>query len=128
MLLRLRGLILLSGLGMFACGQQALNSNSDDEELSKQGESLPEDEDPKFIAAFTVIKNQCIDCHSGYHNGWSSFSSSEKWISSGEITKGNSLESSLIKRLKNYDGNMPLGGAQLSEEDLNILLDWIDNL
>lgn len=120
---------LLAGTLLVACGQQAINSNSDDKESTNRpvigsGSSL----DPAFSKALTVIQDNCTSCHTGRHSSWASLSTSDAWVSKGLIVAGDSAGSRIISRLKNRGSNMPLEASALSDADVQILTDWIDNL
>lgn len=104
---------------------QTQNSNSFDDIL---GGSSIDPSNTNLALAFTVIEERCIDCHSGYHNSWSSYDTDQKWIDSGNVSPGVIGDSPLITRLKNRGGNMPLGGANLTEDEYNALVTWIEAL
>ncbi len=104
---------------------QNQNSNTFDDIL---GNSSIDPSNTNLVQAYAVIESQCIDCHSGYHNSWSSLDTDQKWIDSGNVSAGIIGDSPLITRLKNRGGNMPLGGANLTEEEYSTLVTWIESL
>jgi hypothetical protein len=44
------------------------------------------------------------------------------------IEVGETYSSTLLVRLKNIGGNMPKDNPQISEEDFDKIVDWIDNI
>lgn len=106
-----------------SCGQST-NSNSYDEFL----DFAIDPSNVKLAKAFNVVNSKCLNCHTGYHNRWKSFNTDAKWIESGVISAGNANASILMNKLKNDGGNMPIGGANLTEDEYEILKDWINNL
>lgn len=117
-------LLLLILLSLSGCGQ-SYNSNSKDFLLSGNG---IDPSNTSLVAAFSVIDNKCISCHSGYHNSWSSYKTDQQWIDSGNVLAGSALSSPLVIRLKNRGGDMPLLNSNLSESEYNSLVNWIDAL
>jgi hypothetical protein len=104
-------LIFLSGCG------QSYNSNTFDESVISNSNQ-----------AYTVIKNQCTNCHSGYHSGWASYSTDQDWVNAGLVVSGNASSSLFMNRIKNEGGNMPLNGPALTDTDYQTLKDWINNM
>lgn len=118
------------GIVVFACGQD-YNSNSGDHVY--QESTLPDVDngDPAakaFAEAFSVLKAQCIDCHTSYHASWSKYTTEAAWKNSGYVTPGNSAGSTVIAILINNGGNMPKDGKALSAADLEKLTSWIDGM
>lgn len=111
---------------LVSCGQ-SFNSNSKDFLLGSQI-YCSDTSQIKLCSANEVIAKNCINCHSGYHNSWSSYLTNQDWINSALIATGNSDSSSLIIKLKNAGGNMPEGAAPLSDADYQVLRSWIDSL
>ena len=74
------------------------------------------------------MQESCMSCHSGFHNNWNSFKSDEEWISSGLIAPGDPYSSTLVIRLKNIGGNMPKDNPQISEDEFDKIVDWINEL
>jgi len=110
---------------------QSYNSNSFDEELYGPESKTTTHEDPEITRtskAITIIQKNCISCHSGRHNKWTNFSTDSQWIQAKVIIPGNSANSRLIRKLKNRGGNMPFGNPAISEEEVDVLVDWIDQL
>lgn len=85
--------------------------------------------DAKALAAYDLLRAKCATCHNqGSTTGAKSFSdilSVEELLSKGLIKAGDSKTSTLIERVE--DGSMPLGQAELSEEEKKILKDWIES-
>ena len=120
----MKKILILISLSLVSCGQ-SINSNTSDFLLSGSG---IDPSNTKLLNAYTVINDKCISCHTGYHNSWSSLNTDQLWIDSGSVTAGTSLSSSLIIRLKNRGGDMPLLSPMLSETEYAYLIDWIDSL
>jgi hypothetical protein len=107
-----------------SCGQ-SWNSNSKDYLLSGNG---IDPSNSNLVEAFSVINDKCINCHSGYHNSWSTLNTDQLWIASGNIVAKEPLSSPLITRLKNRGGDMPLLSSMLTETEYDTLVKWIENL
>lgn len=125
--MKMKYLILISFL-FLGCGQD-FNSNSFDKE--RYGDTGIDTSTPagqRFSKAYTVLENNCISCHTGYHNIYSGYTTSEAWIDAGLVVAGDFSGSFLIQKLQNYGGNMPQGSSQLSETEITNLNDWITNL
>lgn len=133
-------LILLSFV-ICSCGQKknshTLEEGHLDDLLSASGGGAPDDkffEDPNnFVStdeqkAMTFIKNNCTNCHTGYHNDWIPHKNSNDFVGAGLIKVGDAAGSIFIQKLKNAGGNMPLGGAQASAADYAQLQKWINEL
>ena len=104
-----------------ACLQTQNSSSQDGEQFEEQPTG-----NPAFLAARTVIANNCADCH-GYHN-----QSQEQLISTNFVIPGDPEASMIFYRIKNSSGsqgpkNMPQTG-ELSEAELQIIFDWIDGI
>ncbi|TNE95422.1 MAG: hypothetical protein EP326_15170 [Deltaproteobacteria bacterium] len=107
-----------------SCGQD-YNSNSFDRQ--RYGNTGIDNTTP-FGKAFNVIQTNCINCHTGYHNIYSNYTTSQAWVNSGLVKANDFAGSPLIIKLINYGGNMPQGGSQLGQTEINYLNDWITNL
>lgn len=109
-----------------SCGQ-TFNSNSGDSGLIALG-SCTEAGTPagdRYCAAEAVIRSKCINCHSGSHDEWSSFTNDADWINSGRVVAGSTASSGLISSLRNQGGNMPEDNPQIPDADYQVLLDWV---
>jgi len=107
-----------------SCGQD-FNSNSFDKQ--RYGNTGIDNTTP-FGKAFNVIQTNCIDCHTGHHNIYSGYTTSQAWVNSGLVKAGDFAGSPLIIKLINYGGNMPQGGSQLNQTEITYLQDWINAL
>lgn len=118
--------IIIVLIAMSACGQN-YNSHSSDEFLSSGtfGIDVSTAQGQRLFAAFTVLNNQCISCHSGRHDSYLSLNTDALWIASGLVIKGDSASSTLIQYLKNNGGTMPKSAPQISSDELQALEDWI---
>lgn len=106
---------------------QTINSNSFDTSFG----STVRCADSSYTAlcdANEIIYDQCINCHDGSHDDWSEYITDAAWIASGSVVKGSPDSSSLITKLKNLSGNMPVDAPQISEEDYQVLRTWITNM
>jgi hypothetical protein len=122
-MIRLFILLLLSG-----CIQDYNSSSGDRERFGKRPTPTrsgnPEDE--RFGRAFTIISNNCLSCHFGFHNRWASNTTDNAWKISGLVIPGDPFSSRLITKLQNIGGNMPFQSPPLSEDDFNTLVEWIN--
>ena len=118
------GILLLT-----SCGQ-VFNSNSND--LNIYASDCASSGSPEYAAPCLIIKDQCISCHSGYHDKWASWKTSADWVSNGIVVAGDPNGSQLIYRMKNFQGgadsNMPEGLPQIPDDEYNTLVDWIEAL
>ena len=115
---------MLALLILSSCGQD-FNSNSFDRNVFSQ---TVETTSP-FGKAFAVLNSQCINCHEGnYHGEWSTYDTSDQWPAAGLVTRGDFDNSIIIRRLKNYGGDMPKGGSLLTEDEIASLRTWIEAL
>lgn len=113
---------------VISCGQN-YNSNTFDKDIYQEvtiDVTSPEGE--RFYQAFNVIKDKCISCHTGYHNSYANYTTDAEWTASGLIVAGDYEGSFLRNKLKNYGGNMPASGSELSDSEIAYLEDWIVNL
>lgn len=112
---------------LVSCGQ-GFNSNSFDEQKYRSTLDTSTPAGQRFADAYAVIQNNCINCHSGRHDNYSFYKTSDDWINNGLINAGDFENSFIIRRLKNFGGDMPQGGSNLSDDEIESLQDWIDNL
>ncbi|MDP7319283.1 MAG: Calx-beta domain-containing protein [Bacteriovoracaceae bacterium] len=87
-------------------------------------------EDMRFLNAYNVIQNKCISCHtSSIHDVFKDLNTSKRWVLNNFYIKPKDAKNSLlVKRLKNYGSDMPVGSAALSSAELKYIEEWIDNL
>lgn len=109
-----------------SCGQD-YNSNSGDagqySTVSTIDTSTPEG--VRLAASYSVLQAKCFQCHSG----WSGYTTSQQWVDAGLVVRGSFLSSELIRRLKNYGGDMPPDPqSPLSTDEIAPLQTWIENL
>lgn len=108
---------------------QSTNSNSFDRTYSENiGINRSTAAGERLYQAYTALKNNCMSCHSGYHNAWSSYNTDQAWVDSGLIESNDAYGSTLVIRLKNIGGNMPKDNPQMSEEDFDKVIEWIDSI
>lgn len=118
-------LILLFTTG---CGQ-SFNSNTGDEAFSAvNGIDTSTPAGQRLDAAYTVLKNDCMSCHTGYHNSWNAYKTDLAWQNAGLVSPGSTAASTVYSRLKNIGGDMPLLNPQISETERQTLETWITNL
>ncbi len=119
--------ILLASLS--SCGQ-TFNSNSNDANLtaftacSEAGTAAGD----RYCAAETIIRTRCTNCHSGYHDQWSSYTNDAAWKASGRVVAGSVAGSTVITRLKNQGGNMPADAPQISDTEYQTLVEWVQQM
>lgn len=113
---------------LIGCGQD-FNSNSGDESFSAvNGIDTSTPAGQRLDAAYTVLKNECMSCHTGYHNSWNSYKTDTAWINAGLVSAGSPAASTVYNRLKNVGGDMPLLNPQISEVERQALDAWITQL
>lgn len=111
-----------------SCGQD-FNSNTGDEAFSAvNGIDTSTPAGQRLDAAYTVLKNECMSCHTGYHNSWNSYKTDTAWVNAGLVHAGSPTASSVYNRLKNVGGDMPLLNPQISEVERQVLDTWISQL
>ena len=120
-------LILLTLLS--SCFQQS-NSNTSDQRL-ENGTTVTGNE--KFQAAFNVLNNECVACHTGYHDDWLNLKTEEDWASLGDVKPGDSNNSHMVERIhgcgtKDLDDQMPKSADRLNSTECGAITDWIDSL
>lgn len=119
--------VILAILFLTSCGQD-YNSNAFDKLKYSGSLSVGSPEEERLVAAYSVIEKNCISCHNGYHNNYSSYKSSDNWVETGLVVPGDFENSFLVKKLKNYGGTMPQGGASLGSSEIEAIQSWIENL
>lgn len=108
---------------------QETNSNSFDDRYSlSNGIDTSTPNGQRLSDAYDILKESCMNCHTGYHNSWTNLNTDSKWINTGVVEQNDAYSSTLLIRLKNIGGNMPKDNPQISEEDFDIIVDWIDNI
>ena len=113
-------LILIFLFIFVSCGQK-FNSNTFDEINAVEGGT-------SFINAYTLLNDKCMSCHTGYHNLYSTYTNQQNWIDAGLVIAGNFGGSKIIDELQNYNGSMPKERARLTDDELQTLRDWIENI
>ncbi len=112
---------------LFGCGQ-TFNSHSVDNFIGTGNIDISTPEGMRLFQATSVIKNRCINCHTGYHNSWLQYNRDIDWIGSGLVIKGDFRGSLLISRLQNEGSDMPLFAPQIPESEYQLLKEWIENI
>ena len=117
---------LISALSFFVCFVLAscaqYNSNSSDELL--YGPVSLDSTDPNFAAAYSVLKNRCINCHT--HSSWAAYTSSQAWATQSRVVvKGDANGSPLIQQIQ--IGAMPQDGS-ISASETQTLVNWINQM
>lgn len=111
-----------------SCGQ-SFNSNTGDEAFTAiNGIDTSTPAGVRLNAAYTVLKNECMSCHTGYHNSWNAYKTDAAWQSAGLVVAGSTAASSVYGRLKNVGGDMPLLNPQISDSERQTLETWITSL
>lgn len=114
---------------LLASCNQSTNSNSFDRKYSENiGIDRSTAGGERLYQAYIALKKNCMSCHSGYHSSWTTFNTDQAWIESGLIESNDAYGSTLVIRLKNMGGNMPKNNPQMSEEDFEKIIEWIDGL
>ena len=114
------GFILLTIVGC-----QDLNSNSGDE--AKYG-ALNLTGTAEFNTAFRILRARCMTCHQ--HQNWGNYTNEQQWEDNGLVVQGDPDNSSVINRIKNYNGgnsDMPTDDGPLPDDEYQSLVDWVTN-
>jgi len=101
-------------LFLTSCGQ-TFNSSSSDARYGVVTQS----------AAITILNNNCVNCHDGYHNAWGVYKTFDDYDNAGLVNSGDPDNSQIIIRLKNFGGDMPKNAGALSDADYLVLQNWI---
>jgi hypothetical protein len=123
-MLKLNSLILL----IFLTGcMQTFNSNTGDEGLIG---NCVDTSLTNLRAAYSVLRADCMSCHTGYHDSWATNCTDQAWIDTGQVVSGDATGSNLLIRMKNYSppGDMPLSSPQVSSDDYALLETWINGM
>ena len=124
-------LIIITILLASSCGQD-YNSNSFDDLLYAGSSCSGDAAEVRFCEAFTIIKDKCVSCHSGWHDSYATFDTSQKWIDAGLIVSNDATNSQLMTRIKGYgtgaSATMPLNSSELTQSEKDTLEAWIDGL
>ncbi len=125
---RMSSILFVFILVVFSGSCANYNSNSNDADAYRVLTGDPND--PNFEQAFNVLDTKCIWCHP-YHDYFSSLNTSQKWVDTGQVVKGNPDNSTLIRRLRRFgndsNSNMPIG-ADITDAEYQILRSWIENI
>lgn len=108
-----------------SCGQDFNSSSGDFALTADNGIDTSTAAGVRLSAAYNVLKNNCMTCHTGYHNGWANYKTDSDWITKGLAVRGDTTSSQVYDRLKNVGGDMPQGAPQISDTDRQKLEDWI---
>jgi len=101
---------------------QVTNSNSTDE--FQYGPIQLDSSDPNFAAAYRVLQNKCISCHT--HSNWAVYTSSALWADESRVViRGDAENSPLIQQIR--ANLMPQDGS-ISSSETQTLVNWIDNM
>ncbi|RYZ68943.1 MAG: cytochrome c [Proteobacteria bacterium] len=117
------GILIFASLVPLACGK-VYNSSTYD--ASTYGSA---DGSANFLAAKSVIKTACANCHTRpSHQSWAGMSEKE-FIAQALIKPGSLAASSLYTKIQgnrtNIPGNMPDGGSLLTGAELDKMEAWI---
>ena len=104
------------------------NSNTND--ASAYRVRVGDPNDPNFAPAYEILMTKCYWCHN-YHDYFATLTTSEEWVNSGQVAKGQPDSSYLIRRLKRFNGsansNMPVG-EDITQTEYEILINWVQNI
>jgi len=114
--------IAMLGLAALLGACQVTNSNSADE--FQYGPVQLDSSDPNFAAAYRVLQNKCISCHT--HSNWAAYTSSASWADESRVViRGDAENSPLIQQIR--ANLMPQDGS-ISSDETQTLVNWIDNM
>lgn len=112
-----------------SCGQ-SFNSNTSDFNLVVSN-FCTDQSNLRLCAANEILQKNCANCHtSSIHAAWTTYATDAQWLEAGNsrVIAGNADASTIISKLKNYGGNMPDQAPELTDEEAQVLKDWIDAL
>ncbi len=84
-------------------------------------------------SASLVLERYCVDCHTGQHSAWKTFTDAD-WIKSGRVVPGDPDHSPLLARVKYSAGtaaNMPVDPTlfkQFSKAEYDIIYKWVKQM
>lgn len=116
---------LILSLFIVSCGQD-YNSNYGDKGRYTPIEGIDSStpEGARLLASYRVMQEKCFQCHQ-----WSTYKTSEQWVTANLVTRGSTSGSGVYTRLKNNGSDMPPDPiAQLTSEELASLEAWINAL
>jgi uncharacterized membrane protein len=118
-----RILLLISLLSPLGCGKIYNSSTFDSSTYGVTTGST------QFLAAKVIINQNCASCHSrASHAAWAGMSEAA-FISQGIVVprslEGSSLYTKILGNRTATVGNMPQGGAALSDDELTTIENWI---
>lgn len=71
-----------------------------------------------------ILQTKCVGCHStASPGGGIDYSSYQKMLSTGSVIAGNPSASTLLSSV--ISGSMPVGGARLNVDEINLISAWI---
>lgn len=116
--------IALFSLALLGCGQDYNSNTNDQGQYASVTIDSSTPDGTRFSSAYKILQSKCMQCHD-----WTSYNTSEKWISTGYVSQGNFSDSTIITALKNYGGQMPKDPyTALSDTEVATLREWISNL
>lgn len=111
---------------LFSC-EELSNSSSGDTASAPPPPNVSEE----FAAATQILNAKCKDCHTGYNHSFSGYvSESDYQDDNNNVVAGNISSSRIYTKLSNATpaGNMPTGGVEWSDEERDIIIDWINSI
>lgn len=119
--------LFFTSLFTLGCGQ-SFNSNTEDKNLLPSSFCANQSQ-TQLCTANEIIQKKCTNCHtSNIHAFWAPFDTNEEWVASGRVIAGDADNSTLVKKLKNYGGNMPDQAPELSDTEAQAIKDWINSI
>ncbi len=111
-----------SSLLLFSsCGKVITSSSNDQSKYTAVSGGT------NFVAAQAVVNAFCLNCHSPWGNY-----TEQDYVNNFLVIQGNPSASSLYTSLRGNDtgvaGTMPIGGANLTNEDMKKIKDWITQM
>jgi mono/diheme cytochrome c family protein len=113
---------------LIGCGTDNNSNSFDAEKVQVADIDTSTDAGKRLFASYGILKDNCMNCHSGYHSDMLAFNTDNRWIIDGRVVPGSSVTSDLINQMKNDGGDMPIGSSQISADDFDTISNWIDNL
>ena len=130
----MKSLLLILTLAFFTSCFQQSNSSSGDTSLQDSSDIIDESEGVLFASAFTVLNSKCIQCHTNYHDSWSSYTRESDWLTEGSLVVAGDANGSLLVKRTHGCGSTDLGNQMPKNDDLlsssecAAITDWINGI
>jgi len=86
------------------------------------------------MSAFSVLNSKCIQCHTNYHDSWSSYTREADWLTEGSLViAGNANGSYLVERTHgcgatDLGNQMPKDDDLITSDECSAITAWINSI